>query len=80
MNLRARTKRNEDAEDGGGGISVKTMAIPRIRAMPLFEGNGGTFWNNQNDLLGMDVLTRCPKAVCGHRYPCPNFVKFLFML
>ena len=24
--------------------------------------------------------TRCPKAVCGHRYPCPNFVKFLLML
>ena len=24
--------------------------------------------------------TRCPKAVCGHRYPCPNFVKFLFLL
>ena len=24
--------------------------------------------------------TRCPKAVYGHRYPCPNFVKFLLML
>ena len=29
---------------------------------------------------GKQVKTRCPKAICGHRYPCPNFLDLFWFV
>ena len=44
-----------------------------IKLVQSLQGENGT-------IEQLNIVTRCPKAVCGHRYPCPNFVKFLLIL
>ena len=38
--------------------------------------------DNDDDVVvgtvGNDIETRCPKAIFGHRYPCPADYYFLF--
>ena len=72
-----RGMRIQERKGGRGGGEKEEMR----RYRPRREARMITRSETQKVVHTMqDKKTRCPKAVCGHRYPCPNFVKFLLML